>query len=39
MSAAIDRTYSFDSSSVATTYRLSEALVTIPQIRQYLAQI
>jgi hypothetical protein len=36
--AAFDRTYSFESSSVATTYRLSEALVAIPQIRQYFSR-
>jgi Protein of unknown function (DUF3616) len=36
--AAIDRTYSFDSSSVATTYRLSEALAAISQIRPYFTR-
>jgi hypothetical protein len=36
--AAIDRTYLFDSSSVETTYRLSEALAAVPQVRQYFTR-
>jgi hypothetical protein len=36
--AASDGTLSLDSSSVETTYRLSEVLVAAPQIRQYFTQ-
>ncbi len=36
--STFDQASSFDSSSVKTTYRLSEALAAVPQIRQYFTR-